>query len=148
MRRLIIGAVALASGALAALGVGLGVRRRRGRHDDVLTLDPVPPLSGVAAPAAEAEVASIEADFGAVEAASPAPKRRRARRKKPAAPDAGGGTESSAATTADGSPGAAATAASEAGATAPTAAAPKRRRPRRKPAATGPTEGAEAPDAS
>jgi hypothetical protein len=145
MRRLIIGAVALASGALAALGVGLGVRRRRGRHDDVLPLDPVPLLSAVAAPAAEAEVASIEADFGAVEAASPAPKRRRPRRKKPAAPDAGGGTESSAAaaTTADRSPGTAATAASE-----ETAPAPKRRRPRRKPAATGPAEGAEAPDAS
>lgn len=146
MRRLIIGAVALASGALAALGVGLGVRRRRGRHDDVLLLDPVPPLSAAAAPVPEAEVASVEADFGAVEAAGPAPKRRRPRRKKPG-PVAAGGTESSAAaaTTADGSPGAAATAASEPGATAP---APKRRRPRRKPAATSPTEGAAAPDAS
>ena len=145
MRRLIIGAMALATGALGALGVGLGVRRLRGRHDDVLLLDPVPPLSA-GAPAAEAEVASIEADFGAVEVASSAPKRRRPRRRKPAASEAGAGTESTAgaASAAGGSPGAAASAASEAG----EAAAPKRRRPRRKPAATGPTEGAEAPDAS
>jgi hypothetical protein len=88
MRRLIFGAVALVTGLLAA--GGLALRRRRGRHDDVLPLDPVPPLaSAEAALAAFAnEQPSVDADSGAVTASvgiSPKKPRRRRPRKKPAA---------------------------------------------------------------
>ena len=47
MRRLIFGAVALVTGILAA--GGLALRRRRGRRDDMLPLEPSPPLASTAA---------------------------------------------------------------------------------------------------
>ena len=83
MRRLIIGATAIVTGLAAALGVV--VRRRRGRRDDVLPLDPAPPL-GSNAPASHEPVAapSIEAGFGSVGDPPAAAKRKPRARRKPA----------------------------------------------------------------
>ena len=83
MRRLIIGATAIVTGLAAALGVL--VRRRRGRRDDVLPLDPAPPL-GSNAPASHEPVAapSIEAGLGPVGDSPAAAKRKPPARRKPA----------------------------------------------------------------
>ena len=77
MRRLIFGAVAVVTGLLAALGIGL-TRRRRGR-DEVLPVEPAPAL---------AADASVEADFGAtgqpaeVDPPTPPKRKPRVRRKR------------------------------------------------------------------
>jgi hypothetical protein len=66
MGRLIIGATAIVTGLAAAVG-GVVLRRRRAKRDDVLPLDPAPPL-GSSAPAQDPDEApSIEADFGQVD---------------------------------------------------------------------------------
>jgi hypothetical protein len=65
MGRLIIGATAIVAGLLAALGVV--VRRRGGHREDVLAIDPAPPLGGHArGPQERDAVPSVEADFGPV----------------------------------------------------------------------------------
>jgi ribonuclease E len=144
MRRLIIGAMALGTGVAAA--IGLAIRRRRGHQDDVLPLEPAPPLLATPqagspeAAAASASAPSVETDFGATAERPVAPKRRRQRRK-PA------GAKVSEAETADvsGSPvESVAELAPDVAATAePTTTAKRRRRPRRKPAAASPTESPE-----
>jgi hypothetical protein len=100
MRRLIIGAMALVTGVVAA--VGLAVRRRRGRRDDVLPLEPAPPLMpaspspapkrrrprrkpGAAVGAATATATSIESGPSPAIAGEPTPAPKRRRRRKPAA---------------------------------------------------------------
>lgn len=67
MGRLIIGATAIVTGIAAAVG-GVVLRRRRASRDDVLPLDPAPPLgSSVPATQDPDEAPSIEADFGQVD---------------------------------------------------------------------------------
>ncbi len=84
MGRLIIGATAIVTGLVAALGVV--VRRRRNRPDDVLPLDPAPPLRSSARAAEVAgEPPSIEADFGQLDPPESAPASAAAARK-PRAP--------------------------------------------------------------
>jgi hypothetical protein len=87
MRRLILGAVALITGLLAAGGIAMA--RRRGDRDEILELDPAPPLG--AGESGATTDASVEADFGPVgepaEAVEtpPEPKKRKPRvRRKPA----------------------------------------------------------------
>jgi hypothetical protein len=87
MRRLILGAVALITGLLAAGGIAMA--RRRGDRDEILELDPAPPLG--AGESGATTDASVEADFGPVgEPAGavetpPEPKKRKPRvRRKPA----------------------------------------------------------------
>ena len=88
MRRLILGAVALITGLLAAGGIAMA--RRRGDRDEILELDPAPPLG--AGESGATTDASVEADFGPVgepaEAeVAPEPKKRKPRvRRKPAKP--------------------------------------------------------------
>jgi hypothetical protein len=141
MGRLMIALAAVVTGVAAA--IGLTFRRRRGRRDEVLELDPAPPLaSAEAAVAAFAEKEpSVAADFGAVTATvgiSPTkPKRRSRPRKKPASAAA--------------QPASAVADVAEAGEPSPAdggqpAAGAPRRRARPKPA-TGTDEGAGAPEA-
>lgn len=84
MRRLIIGAIALVTGLLAAGGVALTTRRRRNR-DEILPLDATPPLGTGGSADSHA---SVEADFGPVgapaEPETPAPAKRKRVRRKPA----------------------------------------------------------------
>ena len=83
MRRLIFGATAIVTGLVAALG--MVVRRRRAQHDDVLPLDPAPPLMSSRPAAREPAVApSIEADFGSAADPPAAAKRKPRARRKPA----------------------------------------------------------------
>ena len=88
MGRLMIALAAVVTGVAAA--IGLTFRRRRDRRDEVLELDPAPPLaSAEAAVAAFAEKEpSVAADSGPLTATvgiSPTkPKRRSRPRKKPA----------------------------------------------------------------
>ena len=80
MRRLIFGATAIVTGLVATLG--MVVRRRRARRDDVLPLDPAPPLGSHLAAHEPPPAPSIEADFGPVDEPPSSPKRKpRAPRK-------------------------------------------------------------------
>jgi hypothetical protein len=96
MRRLIIGATAIVTGLMAAVGVV--VRRRRARND-VLPLDPAPPL-GSSALASHAPVAapSIEAVGPVGDAPAAAKRKPRPRRKSSTTKSSttGGGTTSKA----------------------------------------------------
>lgn len=83
MRRLILGATAIVTGLVAALG--MVVRRRRAQRDDVLPLDPAPPLMSTRPATREPAVApSIEADFGSAADPPAAAKRKPRARRKPA----------------------------------------------------------------
>ena len=84
MRRLILGAVALITGLLAAGGIAMA--RRRGDRDEILELDPAPPL-GTGESGATTD-ASVEADFGPVgepAETTPEPKKPLPRPKRPPA---------------------------------------------------------------
>jgi hypothetical protein len=137
-----IAAAAVVTGLAAA--IGLAVRRRRGRRDELLPIDPAPPLaSAEAAVAAFAEEEpSVAADFGPVTAtvgiSATKPKRRSRPRKKP------GTAASQPAQPSDDAP---ASADSTPPDGEPAAASTPRRRARPKPAASS-IEEPEAPEAS
>ncbi|MGZ8527346.1 MAG: hypothetical protein ACXWWR_00995 [Candidatus Limnocylindrales bacterium] len=93
MRRLIIGATAIVTGLVAAVGVV--VRRRRARRDDVLPLDPAPPLGSSALASHEPVAAPSTGAVGPVGDPPAAAKRKpRSRRKASTTKSstAGGGT--------------------------------------------------------
>jgi len=146
MRRLILGAAALVTGVAAAVGVALGLRRRRAHAEDVLPLEPVPPLGTLPSPAPSppakreeavaAGVVSVEADFGAAAEAPARPKRRRRRKPAGAAVVAGTAEDAAVEGPATVAPPVMTEAASSAGLAEPPqppTAAKRRRRPRRKP---------------
>jgi hypothetical protein len=140
MRRLIFGAVALVTGLLAAGGIAL--RRRRGQRDEVLPLDPVPPLAS--AEAALAAFADEEPGTATV-GISPKKPRRRRPRKKPAAGAAAAAADGASDSPAP--PAAGATPAASAGGGDVTAARKPRAPSRPKPASSS-TEETGASDAS
>ncbi len=89
MQRRMFGAAALVTGLVAGLGMAIGVRRRRSHRDELLPIDPAPPLSGaVAASVPGRPTTSVGATAGAGETtadAAPAKPRRRRQHRKPAA---------------------------------------------------------------
>ena len=71
MQRRMFGAAALVTGLVAGLGMAIGVRRRRAHRDELLPIDPAPPLSAAGGAPSVASAPSVDVATAAGEETPP-----------------------------------------------------------------------------